>query len=171
MTVVSTPSPVPTINGKRLRLLCQRVKPSNLQTLDPSLKTTASVQTHVNPEAPNHSAPNAQASSVILQFQRLMNRFLETQQQVMLAYLQKKGDEPALSSPQLSSATASDASTVPNLRPTALKPCLPPQSPPLNKPCQSLPQQPPLLRLLLTVTPPMNLSRLRNYRITLARSQ
>jgi acyl transferase domain-containing protein/NAD(P)-dependent dehydrogenase (short-subunit alcohol dehydrogenase family) len=134
VTVASTPSPVPAINGNTTTsppAMGETEQPARRSA--PSLKTTASVQTHVIPGALNQSAPSAEAGSVILQFQRLMNRFLETQQQVMLAYLQKNGDKPALSLPQLSSATASNISTVPNLRPTDIETVLAPSMAPIEQ--------------------------------------
>ncbi len=53
----------------------------------PMPKPLTPAQPHGTPGIPPPSSPDEEAGRVMLQFQRLMDRFLETQQQVMLRYL------------------------------------------------------------------------------------
>ena len=68
------------------------------------------------PEHPtSHLGPNEQVRTELIGFQRLMDRFLETQEQVMLAYLQggskgRPGSAPAVEPPALATTPESNGS-------------------------------------------------------------
>jgi acyl transferase domain-containing protein/NAD(P)H-dependent flavin oxidoreductase YrpB (nitropropane dioxygenase family)/NAD(P)-dependent dehydrogenase (short-subunit alcohol dehydrogenase family)/acyl carrier protein len=92
------PSPVSASQAER-----QPLKPSA-----PASEPITPGQQHDFRESPHLPARDNEAGRVMLQFQHLMNRFLETQQQVMLAYL--RGSPGAM--PRLSEG--STAATLPN---------------------------------------------------------
>lgn len=107
------PSTTWLVNGGRARPLHEMSKPAAVsnkpQDHQPTDRSSAHPSTpRLTPPAPNvvqskdaraASPSSDEAGRVMLQFQQLMNRFLDTQQQVMQAYLQGSNNQPASPSP------------------------------------------------------------------------
>ncbi|MEE8170568.1 MAG: acyltransferase domain-containing protein, partial [Phycisphaerae bacterium] len=82
---------------------------------------------------PLSAAPVSGADGVMESYQRLMSRFLETQKNVMLAYLQNGGAAPAAPAPDAKAATPMAAVPRPAMRPAAAPPTpaeMPPEAAP-----------------------------------------
>jgi acyl transferase domain-containing protein/NAD(P)H-dependent flavin oxidoreductase YrpB (nitropropane dioxygenase family) len=85
------PSPVPA-----LTLPIAAAPAAGSGTPAPILRVTEALPPAASPAATAglvHGSPDGEAAQVMLQFQRLMSRFLDTQQQVMLAYLRGTSDD------------------------------------------------------------------------------
>ena len=110
------PSTTWLVNGGRARPLHEVSKPAAASSRQPDHQPTDRNGAQPSTPWPTPPAPNAgqsnearaattaasssdEAGRVMLQFQQLMNRFLEAQQHVMQAYLQGSNDQPASPSP------------------------------------------------------------------------
>jgi NAD(P)-dependent dehydrogenase (short-subunit alcohol dehydrogenase family)/acyl carrier protein len=102
------------------------VEPKSPRSLAPQPAPVVSVQSRAS-GTPMASSPNDGAEQVLVQFQQLMSKFLETQQQVMLAYLQgavngtvASREASALALPEVSTTLPIDSLTSRQPEPASL---------------------------------------------------